>query len=512
MKTLYRSLKLFIVIALINSAVFAQLKLTAYTDKDVYNYGETIYLYCKVTNTADTTFEFFAPTYQSCQAEFSFNDFKSWEYTGCLATTELLTFKPHASKIYSWKIEPRSLALPNKEGTQTIIGKYYFDLADTIYIQAPKFVGGEIRVAFNGSDIDSINSIRNQLNAYVIFGDHFGEVKGEVWQIEGFDIDSLIQIYSNDSIFIYFEKSVGIGYETIVDENPLDYYPLQVGNKWYYSEVGITYDVEPRPIDESYKVEITKDTLINDKHFFYVEGHPNDKRYWVRIDSVEGKIYKSFYAGQEERLLYDLMYECDDSTITDDGIILSIENSDTLLWDKNRVMRTYNYLSLYTQNILFVQMIGIVHKFNSFDFGYTNVSLKGCVLNGIVYGDTTLVGVNDRLEYQIPTQFSLSQNYPNPFNPTTTIGYTVPSSSVMLNSFQHLNDSEIPNQVRDDNYNVSLIIYDILGRIVKILVNHQQNPGKYSVQFNAENLSSGIYYYQLRTGNLSETKKMILLR
>jgi hypothetical protein len=268
MKTLYRSLKLFIVIALINSAVFAQLKLTAYTDKDVYNYGETIYLYCKVTNTADTTFEFFAPTYQSCQAEFSFNDFKSWEYTGCLATTELLTFKPHASKIYSWKIEPRSLALPNKEGTQTIIGKYYFDLADTIYIQAPKFVGGEIRVAFNGSDIDSINSIRNQLNAYVIFGDHFGEVKGEVWQIEGFDIDSLIQIYSNDSIFIYFEKSVGIGYETIVDENPLDYYPLQVGNKWYYSEVGITYDVEPRPIDESYKVEITKDTLINDKHFF----------------------------------------------------------------------------------------------------------------------------------------------------------------------------------------------------------------------------------------------------
>ncbi|MCB9248140.1 MAG: hypothetical protein H6613_06160 [Ignavibacteriales bacterium] len=218
MKTLNSLFIIITIIILFYSTIFAQLDLSVYTDKETYEYGETIMLYAKVTNTADTTFEFFAPTYQTCQAEFSFNNFNSGEYATCLATAELLTFKPHFSKIYSWRIEPQSLGLPNKNGTQTIIGKYYFDLTDTIYIQAPKFFGGEIELLYHVNNFDSVNAISRNLNADVVFGSDYGEVKHEVWQIEGFDIDSLIQIYSNDSIFVSFEKSIWIMYENIVEE------------------------------------------------------------------------------------------------------------------------------------------------------------------------------------------------------------------------------------------------------------------------------------------------------
>ena len=112
---------------------------------------------------------------------------------------------------------------------------------------------------------------------------------------------------------------------------------------------------------------------------------------------------------------------------------------------------------------------------------------------------------------QVPSKFALSQNYPNPFNPITTIKYSIPSS-VMLNSFQHLNNSGIPKQVRDDNLNVTLKTYDILGREVAILVNQKQNPGNYEVEFDGSELTSGVYFYQLTVGEFVETKKLILLK
>ncbi len=97
----------------------------------------------------------------------------------------------------------------------------------------------------------------------------------------------------------------------------------------------------------------------------------------------------------------------------------------------------------------------------------------------------------------LPTKFSLSQNYPNPFNPTTTIEYSIP-------------------KVRAKNFspqrNVQLIIYDVLGRKIATLVNKKQSPGNYSVNFNASNLTSGIYFYILRAGSSTITKKMILMK
>lgn len=95
-----------------------------------------------------------------------------------------------------------------------------------------------------------------------------------------------------------------------------------------------------------------------------------------------------------------------------------------------------------------------------------------------------------------PDKFSLEQNYPNPFNPTTTIKYNIPD----LKSGNHNSES------------VSLIVFDVLGRQVASLVNQKQKPGSYKILFDAGRFASGIYFYNLRCGNISLSRKMILMK
>jgi len=103
---------------------------------------------------------------------------------------------------------------------------------------------------------------------------------------------------------------------------------------------------------------------------------------------------------------------------------------------------------------------------------------------------TPQLSTSEKDNDQVTSHFSLKQNYPNPFNPTTQITYTLPYSD-----------------------NVSLIIYDLLGKKVQTLVNDYQTVGNYSLNFNASHLSSGIYFYQLKVGNnIVATRKMILTK
>ncbi len=87
--------------------------------------------------------------------------------------------------------------------------------------------------------------------------------------------------------------------------------------------------------------------------------------------------------------------------------------------------------------------------------------------------------------------YSLSQNYPNPFNPSTIISYQLPKAC-----------------------NVTLKVFDVLGREVATLVDEYRNAGSYDVEFSIENLelSTAIYFYQLKAGEFVETKKMLLLK
>ena len=90
---------------------------------------------------------------------------------------------------------------------------------------------------------------------------------------------------------------------------------------------------------------------------------------------------------------------------------------------------------------------------------------------------------------QKPVDYTLYQNYPNPFNPTTSIKYEIQNGGL-----------------------VQLKVYDILGREVVTLVNAYQPSGNHTVEFNGHNLSSGIYFYQLKSGSFSSTRKFILMK
>lgn len=105
-----------------------------------------------------------------------------------------------------------------------------------------------------------------------------------------------------------------------------------------------------------------------------------------------------------------------------------------------------------------------------------------------VYVTYSPVGVN-QISTEVPSSFSLSQNYPNPFNPNTSIKFNVSKAG-----------------------NVKLIVFNAIGQEVEQLVNSNLTTGKYEVNWNAANQTSGVYFYKLVTDNFSEVKKMMLVK
>ena len=149
-------------------------------------------------------------------------------------------------------------------------------------------------------------------------------------------------------------------------------------------------------------------------------------------------------------------------------------------------------------------------SWSSFNMGYTASSSSGTIARSVVgqsfvgrmrendkfiesgfLADTlfrgSIVGVID--EMIVPTEFRLEQNFPNPFNPGTTIQFQLPKES-----------------------HVTLRVYDILGQEVATLIDEKREAGKYLLQFDGSNITSGIYFYRLHAGSYIETKKLILLK
>ncbi len=271
-----------------------------------------------------------------------------------------------------------------------------------------------------------------------------------------------------------------------------DFFPLHVGDLWQY----YYYDHDNDTL-EYFEHRIIKDTLVNNLQYF----------------KMEQPYFFYYYRTDDEGVIRGLdIYDNDNDGITDEEFLVdSLEVPYGTTYNGHTVLDTLWYLidndTLFTrlvftfgEELLYTDKIGLTGIWPEQSEG---CSLTGAIINGVTYG--TLVGVEDEPNGIKPAKFELEQNYPNPFNPTTTINYVIARSEATM----------APPR-RTSELSVQLNVYDALGRKIATLVNKIQSPGKYSVQFNASSVSgglpSGVYFYTLRAGNFSATKKMILMK
>lgn len=133
-----------------------------------------------------------------------------------------------------------------------------------------------------------------------------------------------------------------------------------------------------------------------------------------------------------------------------------------------------------------------------FRLGYTTASRTVHVSN--VDNDTVnffldtnhVIGI-EKIGTVVPSGFSLGQNYPNPFNPTTKIHFSIPAGATA-------------------NTHVQLKIFNILGQETALLIDKYLKAGEYEVTFDAKNLATGVYFYSLKAGDFTETRKMVLIK
>jgi hypothetical protein len=283
----------------------------------------------------------------------------------------------------------------------------------------------------------------------------------------------------------------------VIDE--LAFYPLQVGNRWVYNYTITDWNMNGSS-DIFFREVLSEKIKQNGKKYFeilekYIYSDITDTVY-ERIDSVEGKVYRyEADCPNSEQFIEDLVLEINDSTFAS-RFESCIEHPPTELvseqgynlWGLYGMNRNYLSSSLLTSDYNLYSDIGITYIKLSDDNYFKTSVIKGCVIDGIVYGDTTLTDIDDD-DNGIPTSYKLEQNYPNPFNPTTKITWQSPVAG-----------------------NQTLKVYDVLGNEVATLVDEFRNSGIYEIDFDASKLSSGVYFYQLKAGDFLQTKKMILIK
>ncbi|MFI5236568.1 MAG: T9SS type A sorting domain-containing protein [Ignavibacteriales bacterium] len=271
-----------------------------------------------------------------------------------------------------------------------------------------------------------------------------------------------------------------------------EYAPLQLGNVWVYQIVNANrYRAEiidsAIMIDSikyfgyalNYQTQYLKALRLRDDNFYVMKEdssfpEPLNERAYYKKNAQVGDTWQVNYGGT-----YPAIY-----TITD---TIPAYILDTLVTGKhlNENFGLVEWIYSWSEEF---------GKLAKFDWqGETQHYLLGCVIDGIVYGDTTLV--TDVDDFVSETSYNLYQNYPNPFNPTTKIKYSIPQLSFVV-----------------------VKVYDILGNEIATLVNEEKPAGTYEFTFGDVgtsrdlSLPSGIYFYQLQAGNFVASKKLILLK
>ncbi|MBL7128194.1 MAG: T9SS type A sorting domain-containing protein [Ignavibacteria bacterium] len=278
------------------------------------------------------------------------------------------------------------------------------------------------------------------------------------------------------------------------DTESAKYFPLAVGNIYVYHY----YDY-PIPVSNyKYKAEITKDTIINGKKYFYFHNFPLYHNEWVRYDSTTGVTLAYSPNNGCAPFAHDKVVDSLSSKLNDvyDGCIYYVwmtrtcdDTSYTNVFGVNTQKKGFHHDGLMVGRVDYAKNFGIIFSNAEEPPGYgSSNTLVGCVINGVVYGDTTLSSIK-QISSTTPERYTLYQNYPNPFNPVTKIKF----------------DLRNPSQTK-------LIVYNTLGKEISTIVNEKLSAGSFEVSWDGNSYPSGVYFYTLLSGDFKETKKMLLLK
>ena len=325
--------------------------------------------------------------------------------------------------------------------------------------------------------------------------------------------------------------------------SPTLVYRIQTGSGGaYWWNVSSVADSTVLYNDIAYSDSISSDVVITVSNFYKL-GINNLYLTYTKDYGATGPYWTPQIAETNVNYKPRIAFTGLDSTY---GMITYTRQFNATDWDpyyrrtsNNGVSWTGGYVSSATDTTVYSDVVAIPRVMNTFRFAYS-VSLSGATTDfysrsfnkgtfltsfklnpvggsvgftpgraGFRYGASDscfniMEGVNGGYLYAftgcsgtvtnagnngIPVSFKLGQNYPNPFNPVTKISYALPKQGF-----------------------VTLKVYDILGKEVATLVNEVKNAGEYSVEFNAGNLSSGVYFYKFESGGFSDIKKLMLLK
>lgn len=287
------------------------------------------------------------------------------------------------------------------------------------------------------------------------------------------------------------------------------YFPHHLGDMWEYYAFG---DV----VNDTLQVIVTLDSIGQDGFTYFKHKRqyidpiqPPPFPWWENFwQDTSANIFASGL-GSFKRLMYKLNAPIGQLWIVEDyggGYdIARVEDvyPDTLFGAPTTIKEIWYYGTEDTSGIIWLwqytellaEGFGTVFRGGGDLILYYQLFIKGAVIDGVVYGDTTLVGIKQPASGILPHQFQLFQNYPNPFNPNTTIRFILSRSS-----------------------RITLIIYDVNGKEVMRLVDNQTlHAGEHEVSWDGKTsegnvAASGIYFYKLNAGTKSFVRRMLLIR
>ncbi|MFC1539794.1 T9SS type A sorting domain-containing protein [Candidatus Latescibacterota bacterium] len=259
-----------------------------------------------------------------------------------------------------------------------------------------------------------------------------------------------------------------------------DYFPLEVGNVWFFVDKYSGFAQDTKTVDQM--------TVIEGKEYFHMFIHyyrkdNTGKVYIVPADSLDT-------VAQSEAVIYDFGANVGDSwnlNFCDIEYVVTLESiSDTVETFVGTFFNCYHFSFMAADDHIadadfscwFAPDIGQVQATGSF----AHHVLADAIVNGIHIESS----VSE--EKKIPLQYVII-NFPNPFNISTTISFSLPQ-----------------------NAHTFLEVYSATGNKISTLVDKPMNAGKYSINFNGDNLPSGAYFYRLKSGNYNKTGRMLLVK